>query len=109
MQPTKIKTLNIRTSEEEYKAIKDFASIQGQSVSGFVLGLVHDCIEDKEDILACEDYVKSETAGKSATVPHEDFMKELGLRRLILFYGRPKPAGLFASSIYLSKEKSTIG
>jgi len=52
----KTKNLNIRTSEADYKRIQEFAKFQGVSMSGFILDLVNEYIENWEDI---RDYKKA--------------------------------------------------
>ena len=46
----KTKNLNIRTSEGDYKRIQEFAKFQGKSMSGLILDLVNDFIENWEDV-----------------------------------------------------------
>jgi len=52
----KTKNLNIRTSEADYKRIQEYAKFQGMSMSGFILDLVNEHIENWEDI---RDYKKA--------------------------------------------------
>jgi uncharacterized protein (DUF1778 family) len=75
MEANKTKNLNIRTSPEEYHSIKQFATLRGESMSGFILGLVHEYIENWEDI---RDY-KEALDRDEPTYSMEEVGKELGL------------------------------
>jgi predicted DNA-binding protein len=77
---TKNKLLTIRTNENDYLKIKDFARFHGKTVSALMIDAVWEMIEDWEDLRACEDYAEAETSGSSDNISHEEFMKELGFR-----------------------------
>jgi uncharacterized protein (DUF1778 family) len=76
----KTKHVNIRTSDDEYKRLMDFARFQGKTLSSFALDAMWEQIEDWEDMKAVKEYENDRTKGKIKTARHEDFMKEIGLR-----------------------------
>lgn len=75
---TKNKNLNIRTSADDYEAIKRLAAFHGQTISAYVLAAVFEKLDEWEDINAIENYEKNHRDEEA--VPHSEFMKELGLR-----------------------------
>ncbi|MDR2108401.1 MAG: DUF1778 domain-containing protein [Coriobacteriales bacterium] len=76
----KTKHLNIRTSEDEYRRISEFARFQGKTLSGFALESMWQQIEDWEDIQAVKEYEQAKAGGGLDLISHEDAMRELGLR-----------------------------
>jgi predicted DNA-binding protein len=76
---TKTKNLNIRTSADEYVAIQNIAKFNGQTMSAFVLNLVHDYLDDLEDIKAFEDYKKAKKRGDVKLISWEQVQKDLEL------------------------------
>jgi uncharacterized protein (DUF1778 family) len=76
---TKIKNLNIRTSADEYAAIKRIAKFNGQTMSGFVLNLIHEYIEDLEDIKAAEGHEEAKARDDVEYVSWDKVQKNLGL------------------------------
>jgi uncharacterized protein (DUF1778 family) len=75
----KVKNMNVRTSEEEYRRIKEFARFQGKTLSAFVLDAVWERMNDWEDRAAVEEYM-ADTSSREKPLSHDDFMAELGLR-----------------------------
>jgi len=71
----KTKNLNIRISEADYKRIQEFAKFQRMSMSGFILDLVNEHIENWEDI---RDYKKAMESNEK-TYSNKEVMKKLGL------------------------------
>jgi predicted DNA-binding protein len=76
----KTKNMNIRTSEDELIRFKDFARFQGKTLSRFAIDAMWEQIEEWEDLAAVKEYREDKKSGKTASVSHEDFMTELGLR-----------------------------
>jgi uncharacterized protein (DUF1778 family) len=76
----KTRHLNIRTSEDEYRRISDFARFQGKTISSFALEAMWQQIEDWEDVQAVREYEQAKTADSLELIDHEDAMRELGLR-----------------------------
>jgi uncharacterized protein (DUF1778 family) len=77
---TKTKHLNIRSSEDEYRRISDFARFQGKTISSFALESMWQQIEDWEDIQAVKEYEQAKATGSLELIGHEDAMRGLGLR-----------------------------
>jgi predicted DNA-binding protein len=76
---TKTRNLNIRTSADEYSAIKNIATFNGQTMSGFVLNLIHDYMDDLEDIKAIDDYEKAKARGDVEYISWDQVQKDLNL------------------------------
>ena len=70
--------ISLRVKEEEAALIKDYARLNGQSVSEFIRSTVMERIEDEIDIKlykeAMEEYRKD-----PVTYTHEEMMKRLGI------------------------------
>jgi len=77
---TKTRNLNIRTSEDDYNAIKNFAAFQGETLSRFVMNAALEKIEEWEDIQAVKAYEREKRENLGENLGHEAFMKELALR-----------------------------
>jgi uncharacterized protein (DUF1778 family) len=77
---TRKKHLNIRTSEEEYRQLKDFARFQGKSLSGFALDAMWTQIEDWEDTKAVKEYERDKATGAIEPISWVQVQEELGLR-----------------------------
>lgn len=76
----KTKHLNIRTSEDEYRQLKDFAHFQGKTLSGFALDAMWAQIEDWEDLKAVKEYEKDKAEGTVETVSWAQVQEEFGLK-----------------------------
>ena len=70
--------ISLRVKEEEAALIRDYARMNGQSVSEFIRSTVMERIEDEIDIQlykeAMEEYRKD-----PVTYTHEEMLKRLGL------------------------------
>jgi uncharacterized protein (DUF1778 family) len=74
------KHLNIRTSEEEYRQLKDFARFQGKTLSSFALDAMWAQIEDWEDTKAVKEYERDKAAGTIESIPWAQVQEELRLQ-----------------------------
>ena len=54
MPAIKSKSMNIRTTEQEYDAIKAYAEFKGETVSSLILNAFREQIEEWEDIKDAE-------------------------------------------------------
>ena len=72
-------TMTLRVSDEDSKLIRDFAKLQGVSVSEFIRRTVLEKIEDEIDIAAYH-RAKAEYEANPVTYSHEEVGKMLGLK-----------------------------
>ena len=73
------KVLNVRTTEDEYNEIKNFAAFQGLSVTDFVIESVLERIEDWNDVQAVREYEKEKAEGHVGSISWEQVQAELDL------------------------------
>ncbi|MDR1068419.1 MAG: DUF6290 family protein [Clostridiales Family XIII bacterium] len=73
----KTKHINIRTTEQEYRAIQSLANFRGKTISSLIVDALWDQVEDWEDLRAIENYEKCHQ--DEPTISHDALMKELGL------------------------------
>jgi len=72
--------LNFRTTEDDYQTVKNFARMQGKSVSAFVMDAIWEKIEDWEDMQAVREYERGKTAGKENKLYSlDDVIREHGI------------------------------
>ena len=76
---TKTKTINLRTTEDAYSAIKEFADFNGQTITDFMLEAAISQIEDYEDLRDAAEASEAIKSGKSKVVSWEQVQKEAGL------------------------------
>ena len=75
----KTKHMNIRVSESDYNAIKQFADFNGKSISALMLDAVWDLMEYQEDLRDFEEYEKDKKDGTLITHSWADVKKGAGL------------------------------
>jgi hypothetical protein len=87
----KSKHLNIRTTPAEYDAIKRLAQFRGTSISGLILNLLQEQLDDWEDMKAFKDYEAAKARGEVPLISWEQIQKDAGL----LPAGSPKTTHIF--------------
>lgn len=73
----KTRTLNVRTTEEDYAAVQDCARFEGKSVSAFILEAIWEKLEDWEDEQAVRDYERRCASGEAELVSWEDVKRDM--------------------------------
>lgn len=72
-------TMTLRINEEDSRLIKDYARLQGITVSEFLRRAALEKIEDELDIKAAEK-AYAEYLADPVTYSHDEIMKEFGLQ-----------------------------
>ena len=75
----KTKIINVRTTEDDFLAIQNFARFQGKSVSAFIMDTIWEKIEEWEDLKAIGDYEDAKARDKIEYVSWEQVQKNAGL------------------------------
>jgi uncharacterized protein (DUF1778 family) len=80
MNNAKNKSVNIKTSLDDYNSISSMAQFHGQTISDFMLELVYEHMDDLEDIKAIRNYEKRKAQGKNNKLyTLDEIIKEHGL------------------------------
>ena len=77
---TKTKMLNIRTTEDNYQAVKNIARFEGKSISDFVLDTIIEKLEEWEDTQAIRDYEKDMADGRVKHYSLDEVLEDCGLK-----------------------------
>jgi predicted DNA-binding protein len=75
----KTKTLHMRTTEETYETIQNFARLYGKSVTDYIRDAILDKIEEEEDCLAIKEFERQEATGEIKYYSAEEVAKDLGI------------------------------
>ena len=72
-------TITVRMSDEDTRLIRDYAKLQGVTVSEFIRRAALERIEDELDIRAAEK-AYAEYLANPVTYTHDEIMEEFGLK-----------------------------
>ena len=75
------KNMNIRITDNEYEAIKQFADFNGKTISALILDTIWEQIEYWEDMKAIAEYEQEKANGTLVTYSLKEVMEKLELNQ----------------------------